>query len=104
MDKTPKSATEPLCTPKQSSSAVVDISAAINAFNDIRLIESPRSSFKPDELSANQKRCSSHSRLKAGAKGRYLFPVVDKQQYTLWTDEDIYTLTLFLMLHTDGKN
>ena len=99
-----ESGAEHLCTPERSS-CVVDISEAINAFSDIQLIESPTSSYmrRFDELSTSQKRCSSHSRLKAGAKGRYLFPVVDKQEYTLWTDEEVYALTLFLMLHTDGK-
>ena len=73
----------------------MDISEAINAFSNIQLIESPRSSIVPNEFCINQKHCSSRSRLKAGAKGKYLFLFVEKQQFILWTDEEVYALTLF---------
>ena len=84
------------CTPEPHSSSVM-VSDAVNAFNELQLLESPK--LTSWYLSAN---CSSvQSRLNHETKRRILFPT-DKFKLK-WTDSEIYILVLFMMLHTDGK-
>ena len=83
-------------TPEPRSCSVT-VSDAVNAFNELQLLESPKSTSC--YLSANSNVVQ--SRLNHESKRRTLFPT-DKFKLK-WTDSEMYALVLFMMLHTDGK-
>ena len=81
-------------TPKQGVS-LVSVEELTLSFSEMRgACQTPtlkRSASKPT------------SRLPSGAKGKVLFPR-QEQMNAKWLNKEVYALTIFLMLHTDGKS
>ena len=87
-------------TPQPQSSSVT-ISDAMNAFSELHLLYTPKSSnYVSTRLASNPR--GSQSRLNAETKRRTLFHI-EKQEKLKWTDDEVYALVLFTMLYTDGK-
>ena len=85
-------------TPEKLSS-VIDFNEALITFSEMYIAESPVS--RPLESETEAKR-PSKSRLNEASKQINLFPA-KTQENILWTDDEIYSLILFLMLFSDGR-
>ena len=87
-------------TPQPWSSCVT-ISDAMNAFSELHLLDTPKSSnYVSTRLASNPR--GSQSRLNAETKRRTLFHI-EKPEKLKWTHDEVYALVLFTMLYTDGK-
>ena len=79
-------------TPEELCSTV-SIPEATNSLNRLQIVESPKSLLKCSD--------GKRSRLNSEAKGKVLF--YKKQDNVIWSDNELYSLILFMMLFTDGK-
>ena len=85
----------------QSRSSSVTIYDAMNAFSELHLLDTPKSSnYVSTRLAINPR--GSQSRLNAETKRSTLFHT-EKPEKLKWTDDEVYALVLFTMLYTDGK-
>ena len=81
-------------TPKERISPI-DIEEVTTAFSKLRAATTPKSRF----TSA----LGSHYRVLGENKGKVLFPKLENNVSSKWSDKEEYALVLFLMFHTDGK-
>lgn len=87
-------------TPQPQSSSVTTADT-MNAFSELHLLDTPKSSnYVSTRLASNPH--GLQSRLNAETKRRMLFHT-EKQEKLKWTDDEVYALVLFTMLYTDGK-
>lgn len=84
-------------TPEKLTS-IIHFSEAITTFSEMCIAESPVSR----QLESQQAKRPSNSRLNEASKQRTLFPA-KPQENILWTDDEIYSLIVFLMLFSNGK-
>ena len=73
--------------------STVNIQEATSSLNRLQIVESPKSRLKCSD--------GKRSRLNSEAKGKVLF--YKKQDNVIWSDDELYSLILFMMLFTDGK-
>ena len=73
--------------------STVTIQEATNSLSRLQVVESPKSQFNCSD--------GKRSRLNTDAKGKILF--YKKQDNVSWSDDELYSLILFMMLFTDGK-
>ena len=79
-------------TPERLRSTV-NIQEATSSLNRLQIVESPKSRLKCSD--------GKRSRLNSEAKRKVLF--YKKQDNVIWSDDELYSLILFMMLFTDGK-